>query len=139
MHGVDILLYTLASSLACWQMIEVWHHGSIFDRHRAWLEAHNEGFFVDLLLCPFCLSNWVSLLTTAGVFALAFKWNNFEWHYLVALPCLSFASARLANLFNDLCRSTCRTPSRRSSELIDLSRIAGDLDVPDVEEPAAKL
>lgn len=140
MCGIDLLLYTVVSALACWQMVEICHHGSIFERQRAWLEAHDEGFFVNLLLCTFCLSNWMGLVSVACVFVVAFGMNNFEYHYLVALPFLGFAAARLANLFNDLGRSICRTPNRHDAELDNLQQLAGGIDVSESPEgPATQL
>ena len=140
MHGLDLLLYTAVSALACWQILEIWRHGSIFDRPRAWLEVH-EGFFVDLLLCMFCLSNWVGPLCVAGVFVVAFGPDNFEWHYLIALPFLGLAVARLANLFNDLSRGFSRTPNRGDEGVEELQNIAGGVDAtePRGDEPAAQL
>jgi len=102
---------TLIAALAVWEIVEIWHHSQLFAGRRAWLEAQ-DNWLADLLLCPFCLSVWVSLivLLTVGTSV------HLEQHWprwlcdLVLLPVLVFAVARLANLFNDLTRKYCRTP-----------------------------
>jgi len=126
MSGLDALLFTLVAALATWQAIEIWRHGSIFHDWRARLEAREEGFFTDLLLCAFCLSPWVGTLSVIAVFSLAFGSDNFEWHYLAAVPFLGLAAARLANLLNDLGRPYCRTPNRTDPEVEDLENMAVD-------------
>ena len=112
----------LVASLSNWAVIEAYHHGSIFERFRAWVEAH-DGFFAELLSCPYCLSHWTALpLTVLSMLALC----DLTWNNLALLPVLVFAVTRLSNLWNDLGRPICRTPNRHdvSQELGELARIA---------------
>jgi hypothetical protein len=104
------------AALATWQAVEVWHHGSIFAGARAWMELKT-GFWMRLLLCPFCLTVWVS---TAFVLVLMTErqgtpegWFTFIiWapFYLLRMFVYGLAVARLANLGNDLTHRWCRTP-----------------------------
>lgn len=92
-------------ALAVWHAIEVWHHGSIFADARARLEL-SSGFFVDLLLCPFCLSLWVSLILTGWYLAAQYLPGTL-WYQL---PVVALAVCRLSNLANDLLHNWSRTP-----------------------------
>ena len=99
-------------TVAVWQAVEIWHHGSIFQDQRAWLAAQPMrsplfDFVVDLLLCPFCLSVWVAIFT---VLLTAIPWGLGWW---ILLP---LAISRLANLANDCGRWLCRTPNRTVAE-----------------------
>lgn len=94
----------IVAAFATWQIVEIWHHSSLFASWRARVELW-EGFFGELLMCPFCLSIWVAALCVILM--------NLPWwcggQLLVAIP----AVARLANLGNDLAYTFCRTPRQR--------------------------
>ena len=109
-------------ALATWQVVEIWHHGSIFSAWRShaltWKLLTDVGsdrflrrrwkrtrrFLARLLGCPFCLSPWVGIILTV-VFLVPYGW----------IPVAGLAAARLANLFNDVSHCLCRTPNRRTS------------------------
>ena len=94
----------LILGLCTWQIVETWHHGSIFAGRRAELEV-TDGFVASLLTCMFCLSHWVAGLTTGwylGVRLLAWQ-RGPEWLSLVlCLPVYAFAVTRLAQLGHDM-------------------------------------
>ncbi len=96
----------LVATLATWQAVEIWHHGSNFAglRARAELMDNRLGY---LLLCMFCLSNWVAYVVALLVLSARLD-PAFGW--LVALPVYALAVARAANLGNDLTARWCRTP-----------------------------
>jgi hypothetical protein len=105
------VMTALISALAVWEIVEVWHHSSLFATRRAYLEVRG-GWLADMLLCPFCLSVWVAFLV---IFILKMDVHLAQhvprWVIdCIQLPIYGFAVARLANLFNDLTRSKCRTP-----------------------------
>ena len=104
---VDLLL----CSLAIWGFVEAVHHGSIFDRLRGWLEAR-EGFIADAVSCPYCFSHWVGMIV--AVLAVASHLREYGLIEIVCIPpylvLLWIASVRLANTFNDVTHSLCRTP-----------------------------
>ena len=107
MRTLVLLVWLPLITLANWQLIECWHHGSLFDRPRAWLEQRT-GFWSDLLLCPFCLSHWTAVpLTTVVVFSFT---PELWW----LLPILSLSATRLSNLANDLTYHCSRTPQRKA-------------------------
>jgi hypothetical protein len=54
------------AALATWQVVEIWHHSSLFAPLRARAELL-EGRLSELLGCPFCLSVWVGTLVGAVV------------------------------------------------------------------------
>lgn len=94
-------------ALATWHAVEVWHHGSVFADARANLEAQaGESLFVDLLLCPFCLSLHTALILTAWYVTAQCLPGTPWWR----LPVLALAICRLANLANDVTHVWCRTP-----------------------------
>jgi hypothetical protein len=102
---VTMNLFTLiVAALATWHIVEVWHHGSIFASWRARVDLW-EGFFGELLRCPFCLSVWVAGLSTGWFFL-----TSAVGYDVLAWPLYLFAVARLANLGNDVSRDLCRTP-----------------------------
>ena len=81
--------------LATWHAVEVWHHGSLFADARANLEAQaSESLFVDLLLCPFCLSLHVSWILLAWYLGAQCLVGTLWWQ----LPIFALAICRLANL-----------------------------------------
>jgi hypothetical protein len=121
----------VVAALAAWQAVEVWHHGSVFDRARARLELKT-GFWVDLLQCPFCLSVWVGMVTVLtvhpgdtvpplvdlGWVSRALSWVVSQFILLLWWVVHGLAVARLANLGNDLTHHWCRTP-RPGAEIED--------------------
>ena len=100
---VLILITTLAAG-ANWQMVETFHHGSIFEKFRAQMEVR-EGFIPELLSCPFCLSHW----TAAGFTALVLACHPVEgWMYLA--PIIWLTIVRMSNVMNDVGHRFCRSP-----------------------------
>jgi hypothetical protein len=97
------LTEVIIAALAVWQIVEIWHHSSLFASWRAKVETQQDRWYGELLLCPFCLSLWVAVLVTLGLVVLDY------WH-LGSVILGSFAVARLANLGNDLTHLWCRTP-----------------------------
>ena len=107
----------ILASLATWQIVEIWHHSSIMAGARARVETWSNSI-ADLLGCPFCLSVWVALGSTAVLHLDAPAGTI--WAALVGLlklPIWAFAVSRVANLGNDLTRKYCRTP--KPSSFID--------------------
>ena len=116
--------------LANRQIIEVWHHGEIFARHRAWLEALGDNVIADLLLCPFCLSHWTAFGLTICAFLVMSAPLTAERlclcgpAFFLAIP-YTFAVAGLSNLLNDACYKIWRTPGRKMFEdTLLLNRLA---------------
>ncbi len=114
----------LIAALATWQAVEVWHHSLLFAGARASLELE-DGFFVQLLLCPFCLSVWVALLCCGVVWAgwppptpLGLLVCSFLG--MAKLFVYTLAASRLANLGNDFFHARCRTPRGDEVTKLDL-------------------
>lgn len=104
-------LTVLISALAVWEIVEIWHHSQLFATRRAYLEARG-GWLADMLLCPFCLSVWVAFLVIS-ILGMDVHLTQHVPRWVIdciQLPIYGFAVARLANLFNDFARNTCRTP-----------------------------
>lgn len=107
------------AALAVWQIVEIWHHSSLFATKRARVELM-EGFFGQLLSCPWCLSVWVAWVV--GVVVLVELppttdfWNTVGFCVLgfAKLLVFGFAVSRLANLGNDLAANYTRTPNRHT-------------------------
>jgi hypothetical protein len=131
----DILLLTV-SALAVWEIVEIWHHSHLFAGRRAWLEAQDNRIS-DLLLCPFCLSVWVSLIVLLIVGTSRYlEQHEPRWVIdCIRLPIYMFAVARLANLFNDLTRKHCRTPKEQNWILGDDGEEDTEPDDTDDPEP----
>lgn len=95
---VTVILLLPVAALATLQTVETWAHGSIFERPRAWSEAH-QGLLYDLVLCEYCLSHWAagfwSLFPFLYVTRLEPTWE------LVLLPMYVPAVARLAVTIHD--------------------------------------
>jgi hypothetical protein len=108
---MNLLTALTVSALAVWEIVEIWHHSQLFAGRRAWLEAQDNKI-ADLLLCPFCLSVWVSLIVLLIVgTSVHLEQHAPRWMIdCIRLPIYVFAVARLANLFNDMTRNHCRTP-----------------------------
>lgn len=75
----------VVAGLATWQIVEIWHHSSLFAGVRARVELMDvegaRGRLRELLSCPFCLSVWVGGLV-ALVTALplpAVGWEQAGW------------------------------------------------------------
>lgn len=98
MQFIDLIVL----SLAVWEVIEIWHHSSLFSNWRAKIELY-DNWFCRLLTCPFCLSVWASVL-----FVLLFVHSIWIVTYILAV-------ARLANLLNDMTYNFCRTPKENKS------------------------
>jgi hypothetical protein len=117
-NSAAFVIYCIASFMACWQIGEVLHHGSIFGwlRKRAsnWLKSRHAAVrcLGDLVSCPFCLSHWI-----AGVVVITALVGIFHWW--VALPIWIFACARASNLANDLTHAWCRSPMREDNACED--------------------
>ncbi len=114
MTALEVLVSVLAVGLATWQAVEVWHHGELFADVRDglggtadgdWQAAGLLGRLVmtasHLLLCPWCLSVWVSIFLTL-LYASGIWW--------LQCPVVALAASRAANLGNDLAYNRCRTP-----------------------------
>jgi hypothetical protein len=124
--GIATLVAT--SALFNWAVIEVWNHGSIFTRQRAWLEAHDPSFFIDLLQCPYCLSHWTAIFPT--LMLMVYDDLHRPWWQWMALPVLSLAATRLSNVLNDVLHDYCRTVKTVDvdGEMTELNAIAEDTD-----------
>jgi hypothetical protein len=114
---IDLFILMVMAALATWAAVETWHHGEIFARQRAYWEVR-EGFFAELLTCPFCLSHWVSLAFTGLAFA-----NSKDANQLFFVPAFWLAATRLSNLFNDVFHGWCRTPNRIKLSEEDLAQL----------------
>ena len=114
------VITVLISAFAVWEIIEIWHHSSLFASKRAYLEARG-GWLADMMLCPFCFSVWVSFLV---IFILKMDVHLTQhvprWVIdCIQLPLYGFAVARLANLLNDFTHKSCRTPKEAAWPLED--------------------
>lgn len=100
-----MMWFTLViSAIATWQIVEIWHHSSLFANFRARLELF-DNYLSNLLLCPWCLSVWVGF----GFTALAVT-SDLTQSNLPLIPAFAFSVSRLANLANDYFSKYCRTP-----------------------------
>lgn len=105
----------IVAVLAVWEIIEIWHHSSLFATWRSRVELW-EGWLGQLLRCPFCLSPWTALMVY-GLLGAAGRVPSPWLGMILAAPVYAFALARAANLFNDLTHSRCRTPRHDRLEL----------------------
>ena len=121
---MEIAALLLLAAMANWQVVETFHHGSLFDTFRAYMEARRD-WLGELLTCPFCLSHWTGFVFTAMVvFHLwqpAWRWND-----LAVWPLFAFAVIRLSNVLNDACHGFSRTPRDVTEEVKELERLAGE-------------
>jgi len=99
------LMSILIASLATWQIVEIWHHSSLFASLRSIVEMW-ENKIGDLLSCPFCLSVWVSLVCIIGLQCENLGLAGLAFSVIIK----TFAVARLANLGNDFFKKWTRTP-----------------------------
>jgi hypothetical protein len=98
-----IILYLIVAGLSVNGIVEIWHTGSIFSKVRENLTTTYTSIDggtwksrrYELLLCPFCLSFWVSLFVLTSF--LVGHLTGFPIHYVNLL----FAVMRISNLIND--------------------------------------
>lgn len=97
--------------LAVWEIIEIWRHGSLFAGWRGRVELW-EGKTGQLLLCPFCLAPWVSLLVVLWLNLEAFLTSHglAQAGIIFLSPLYALAAARGANVASDLTCSISQTP-----------------------------
>lgn len=120
MQGLSLLADLLIAGFAGWQVVETWHHGSIFrevrerlktmrsDKTRSWLERK----FYELFICPFCSSHWVCF--GWATIMLSTDSDSF-WR----LPVYTFAITRVAQLLNDVTHSITRSPGDEEEIVVD--------------------
>lgn len=115
--------------LAGMQLVELYHHGSLFSSTgaiplRAWAErqtGHENRivrYLANLLTCPFCEAPWA-----CAIVALGWRWGGpLAWLIVFAI-----AASRLANLTNDLTHKWSRSPfgDSRSEEELEISESVG--------------
>jgi hypothetical protein len=127
-----LLTELIVAALAVWEIIEIYHHSSLFASARARVELL-EGKIRTLLTCPFCMSTWVAwILVLPPMFAArlapaeaeALALAGLGWLFLALWRWIIYglALARLANLGNDLAHARCRTPR-------------ADKEIPSLREP----
>jgi hypothetical protein len=105
LEAVDFVVLILATN----QVIETFHHGSIFASLRARAELGG-GRLAELLVCMFCLSHWAAL-ALVGWFFVSLVWiEDLGWFALATWPVYGFAITRAAQILNDLVRPYSRTP-----------------------------
>lgn len=96
--------------MATWQLVETWHHGSIFEAQRAKLELF-DGFFARLLTCMFCLSHWAATFVV-GWCAVSYVLMHLEdYHWIgevMVVPVLALAVVRGAQVGHDVLRAIAR-------------------------------
>jgi len=105
--------------LATWQIIEIWHHSLLFAGSRARVELWGNKLG-ELLVCPFCLSPWVAILST--IVLLVPTWLQISGWYVLILRLIwyAFAISRLANVCSDVMHNISRTPKLFSDMLDNL-------------------
>jgi len=104
MHWIAL---ALIGGLAVWQSVETIHHGVIFrclrEAARRNKELRGELSWGAAVLCPFCLSHWISALIVVllGLSLLS--------PVFLLIP-LWLAVTRVANVLNDVFHPYTRTP-----------------------------
>lgn len=94
------ILEFVVCSMATWQILAIWTKGEIFASIRAHLEVWADEYTVAYwLLCPFCLSPYVGLLTAVTMF-----WCRDGWLFSFQLVVWAFAISRVAVCGNELYR-----------------------------------
>lgn len=92
------------------QLTEVFRHGAILARFRAWLESRGS-FWEELVGCSFCFSHWAAALAVLLLLghnlavSMEFAYNPF------LLMLIWLTATRGANLLNDLTKRWNRSPS----------------------------
>ena len=94
-------MIVVVAALAAWQIIEIWHHSSLFAPLRARTEMWTNKLG-QLLVCPFCLSPWVALACVTCL--------SVPEVWLASWIVYAFAASRLANLGNDIFKQFNLTP-----------------------------
>jgi hypothetical protein len=106
LSGVEFII----TALALCQIIETWHHSSLFAGVRAELELI-DSWWSELLQCMFCLSHWVAaFLVLLGICLPVWLSMSAGWSMLCKAPAMIFGLTRLAQLINDLQHPINRTP-----------------------------
>jgi len=123
MDAANVILVALAT----WQIVEILHHSEIALPIRR-LAARNtqtgvfRSFFSRAYNCPFCLTHWVAATLIA---VLLFYPAHEQCRGLLTFVLVVFATARLANLGNDLAYNYTRTPR------IELEEHSEDIEIED--------
>lgn len=87
----------IVCALATWQILAIWTTGEIFATVRAHLEVYSDTYTVAYwLLCPFCLSPYVAILTVV-----TFIWCRDGWLFVFQLLVWAFAVSRVAVCANE--------------------------------------
>lgn len=119
---METVFWGAVAVLAANGAVEVWRHGSLFERRRT-LHRAGDRFVDRLLSCPFCLSVWAGWAAVAMVAAPAVLTHvpivgpvlgPVGW--LARLAAAGVACGRAANLLNDLTAGVSRTPDRRPAD-----------------------
>lgn len=116
---ISVITDLLIAGVAGWQVVETWHHGSIFDSWRRKLKKRKSESksiagrkFSELLICPFCLSHWVC-------FFCIFLLMQTDPESLWRLPVYGFAATRVAQLLSDVTHSITLSPDSSEETVID--------------------
>jgi hypothetical protein len=126
----------IVAALATWQIVEIWHHSLLMAPLRSRTEMWDNKLG-ELLVCPFCLSVWIGLFCTAGLYC-AYLGTPAQ---VLSVVIHAFAVSRLANLGNDYFKPCCLTPKAGADfgewvdsmfteqfEQTDSSSLPGELD-----------
>jgi hypothetical protein len=107
------LFDAIICGFAVWQIVEVWHHGSLFRNARDVLSVlyiapsswKITRWFAHVMLCPWCLSIYTALAVVV-YYILA----KMLFGVIGLIPVYALAISRIANVFNDLAYPYTRTP-----------------------------
>jgi hypothetical protein len=107
-----MLTELLICTLCTWQIVEVYHHSSLFASVRARLDLETN-LLGSLSRCPWCLSVWVAAAAVVG-----YRLCVHDASYFAAGPLsqvistggMALAVSRLSNVCNDLVYNYSRTP-----------------------------
>lgn len=116
-EGASLLWLLLSfglTALANWQLVETYHHGSIFEQTRARLESRRD-WLSELSDCAFCHSHWTALFLSALSFTF-FAWERPLLPTWLLFPVYVLAVIRASQWLNDKAAPYCRTPNRRIEE-----------------------
>lgn len=101
MAATELVLVTLA----VWELLELWFHGSIFAPLRVRL-AESDALPAELLRCKLCLAPWLSLVVVGGLTVLPWLVLKAGWPpWLIPVSWLVvqvLAVARLAGAAGEL-------------------------------------
>ena len=106
-----LLLIFAWTVLANWQVIETFHHGSLFEQLRARLESRRDRIS-ELAGCPFCLSHWTGLALAALSFIYS-TWGCPLQPIWFVFPAYVLSVVRVSQWLNDVTATYCRTPNRK--------------------------